>query len=155
MKHRGWIALSGCLWMVIGIFLLYKGLGFISYAVFTPDSLCHKFADVFGSPNQTGTVILAIGLFIGFLKGRFVFSKTVARVVRRIASLPLPIRFSQVYGPSYWILIGFMTGLGFLMKFLPIPLDVRGLVDVAVGSALVNGSMLYFRSARAFNPTYL
>ncbi len=149
MKHRGWIALSGFVWMGMGILLLYKGLSFISHAVVLENSLCQRWSHIFGSPSQVGTAILAAGLLIGFLKGRFVFSKTVSRVVQRIVSLSLPIRFSQVYGRSYWILIGGMMGLGMLMRFLPIPLDLRGLIDVAIGSALMNGSMLYFRFARA------
>ncbi len=145
MKHRGWIVLSGFVWLTGGISLLYKGLRFISYGVIREDSLASRFADVFGSASQAGTVILAMGLLLGFLKGRFVFSKTVSRVVQRILSLSLPIRFIDVYPRSYWILIGGMIGLGFLIKFLPIPVDLRGLIDVAIGSALVNGSMLYFR----------
>jgi hypothetical protein len=88
---------------------------------------------------------------IGFAKGRLVLSKTVDRVVKRIRSLQVPIRASQIYARSYWILIGSMVALGFAMRFLPIPLDARGLIDVAIGSALVNGAMLYFRAAR-LNP---
>ncbi len=123
MKHRGWVALSGFTWFFIGAFLLYKGLHLISQAAFQPDSLC----------QQLG----------------FVLSKTVRRVVTRISSLPLPIRLKDAYSPAYWILIASMMALGMLFRFLPIPLDIRGIIDVAIGSALINGAMLYFRASRS------
>jgi hypothetical protein len=41
-----------------------------------------------------------------------------------------------------------MILLGLSMRFMPILIDVRGVIDVAIGFALLNGSMLYFRLAR-------
>jgi hypothetical protein len=32
-----------------------------------------------------------------------------------------------------------------MFRVLSIPFDIRGGVDVAIGSALINGAMLYFR----------
>lgn len=148
MKSRGWIIFSGGLWVVMGTFLLQKGLHFISDARFVSDSISMKFQGFFGSASQAGSVILVLGLVIGFLKSRFVFSKSVKRVVDRIRSLPSPIRFTQVYAPSYWIIIGSMMMLGMVFRYLPIPIDLRGFIDVAIGSALINGGMQYFRFAR-------
>lgn len=152
MTHRNWIAISGFIWLAIGSFLLYKGLRFISEGALAADSLCFRLQGLCGSPQQAGTVLIAIGLLLGFLKGRMVLSKAVKRVALRILSLPLPIRAAAVYGPSYWILIAAMIGLGVLLRFLPIPVDLRGLIDTAVGSALINGAMLYFRAARGALP---
>lgn len=129
----------------MGIFLLYKGLNFISQATLLPNTLCSRFQD----PQQAGTLFIAAGLLVGFLKGRFVLSKSVKRVVTRIASLPLPIRMKDAYARSYWFLIGGMMMLGMVFRFLPIPIDARGIIDVAIGSALINGAMLYFRAAKA------
>lgn len=148
LSHRNWIAISGFLWLGVGVFLLYKGLHLISDGVLKADTLCFKMKGLFGSPQQSGTALIAAGLLLGFMKGRFVLSKTVRRVALRITSLPLPIRFSSVYAPSYWILIGSMMGLGMMLKMFPIPMDLRGFIDTAVGSALINGAMLYFRAAR-------
>jgi hypothetical protein len=148
MTHRAWIAISGFLWLAVGGGLLYKGLHLISNGTISADSLCFKMQGFFGSPQQSGTALIAAGLLVGFVKGRFVLSKTVRRVALRILSLPLPIRFFSVYAPSYFILIGGMIALGITLKFLPIPVDLRGFIDTAVGSALINGAMLYFRAAR-------
>jgi hypothetical protein len=43
-----------------------------------------------------------------------------------------------------------MVLLGLVIRFLPIPIDARGLVDVAIGSALINGAMLYFRVVKHY-----
>jgi hypothetical protein len=150
MKHKGWIFFSGFVWFTVGLFLLYKGLRFISEGTVLSGSISDRFQGVFGSQQQTGTGLIAIGLLIGFVKGRFVLSKTVNRVVGRIRHLALPIRASQVYAPSYWILISSMVLLGMVIRFLPIPVDARGLIDVAIGSALINGAMLYFRVAKNY-----
>jgi hypothetical protein len=148
MKHRGWIAVSGFVWLAAGFSLLYKGLHFISDATRSPNTLCFRFQEFFGSSQKAGTALIAAALLIGFLKGRFVLAKTVRRVTLRILSQPLPIRLVSVYAPSYCIVIGSTIGLGMAMRFLPIPIDARGFIDVAIGSALVNGAMLYFRAAR-------
>jgi ectoine hydroxylase-related dioxygenase (phytanoyl-CoA dioxygenase family) len=141
MKHRAWIVFSGILWFCIGISLLYKGLYLISEAA-VPSS------------ERQASFLIAIGLMIGFLKGRFVFVKTVRRVVSRIAALELPIRIREVYAPAYWILIGSMMLFGMLFRFLPISNEIRGVIDVAIGSALMHGSFLYFRAAGKFKQIF-
>lgn len=148
MKHREWVAVSGFSWLFIGFFLTYKGVRMLADSIFEPHSLSLRFQDTFGSPQQAATVFIGCALIVGFLKGRFILSKTVGRVVCRIAALPLPIRLKDVYAPSYLILIGSMMGLGMLLKFLPIPMDIKGMIDVAIGSALINGAILYFRVAQ-------
>ncbi|HEY5259365.1 MAG TPA: hypothetical protein VIJ46_01875 [Rhabdochlamydiaceae bacterium] len=133
--HKTFITLSGLVWLVVGIFLLMKGLSLITTGYVDGD--------------QTALLLISLGLAIGFVKGRFVLRKTVKRVVDRINSLPLPIQVSQVYSKGYYFLIGGMILLGMSMRWLPIPVAVRGTVDVAIGFALMNGAILYFRAARA------
>jgi hypothetical protein len=149
MKHRRWVVFSGILWFVIGVSLLYKGLHFISEATFRTETLSFQMVGrVFATPQQAGTFLIAVALITGYLKAKFVLSKTVERVVLRIESLPSPIRFRDAYSRSYWILIGSMILLGMSFRFIPISIDLRGAIDLAIGSALVNGAMLYFRAAR-------
>jgi hypothetical protein len=119
----------------VGCLLLYKGLQLLSEGVEVANS------------NQL-TWLVGIALLVGFIKGRFVLSRTVRRISLRLAALPEPIRFVDAYPKSYWLLLASMMALGFLLRL--VPLEVRGFIDVAVGSALLNGAMLYFRSAREF-----
>ncbi len=130
MSHRAWISISGLIWAVAGILLLYKGLKILSDL---PD-------------KDVALWAIAAGLFIGFLKGRFVLSRTVQRISKRILFLPTPIQFIDAYPKSYWILISSMMALGVVMRF--VPNLWHGFIDVAVGSALINGAMLYFRVNR-------
>jgi hypothetical protein len=131
MKHKSWIALSGFIWAVVGFLLLYKGLNYLSLI---PD-------------QKQATWWMAGGLLVGFIKGRFVLSKTVDRISARIAALPLPISIKNVYPKGYLLLLASMMVIGFALRLVPI--EWRGAIDVAVGSALLNGSMLYFRAARS------
>lgn len=126
MKHRGWIVCSGLIWALAGASLFYKGT------------------------QLTSGWLVAFGLLIGLLKGQFVLAKTARRVVARIHGLSLPIAFSQVYTPAYWMLIAGMMSLGVLFRVLSIPADIRGVIDVGVGSALMHGATFYFRAARGF-----
>ncbi len=135
MSHKSWILFSGVLWGIVGCMLLYKGLQLLSEGVDT-DSYNRAFW------------LVAAGLFFGFLKGRFVLRKTVQRISLRIAELQAPISFVDAYPKSYWLLLASMMSLGFLLRLVPV--EVRGFIDVVVGSALLNGALLYFRAARDF-----
>ncbi len=132
MKHKFWITFSGSLWAFAGVMLLRKGL-----------HLLNELAD-----KQQATWLIAAALLVGFVKGRFVLAKTVVRITNHIASLPLPISFWTVYPKSYWLLLSSMMVIGFALRLVPI--EWRGFIDVAIGSALINGAMLYFRAARSF-----
>jgi len=128
MSRRAWISISGLIWAFVGVLLLYKGLqilGALSY------------------PEQA-TWLVAGGLLVGFIKGRFILSKTVNRITARLNSLEQPIRFVDAYPKSYWLLLSAMMGIGVLLRL--VPREVHGFIDVAVGSALINGAMLYFRA---------
>jgi len=151
-----WIAFSGLMWFVVGTFLLVFGVKLIVHASLEQGAgafLLGKLHHVMKSKERAALLLLVLALVLGFMKGRLVLSKTVTRVVKRIAALPEPIKASQVYSIGYLALIGCMVLLGMSMKWLCIPLDVRGGIDVAVGSALMNGGMLYFRCL--FKPSVL
>src|SRR5438105_772119 len=111
MKHRGWIFVSGLIWLCIGVFLLSKGMKYTSEISW-----------------------MIAGLVLGLLKSYFVLSKTARRVAKRIQSLPLPIRIKDVYGPSYFILVGLMVSLGFVLRYFPD--NLHGMIDIAAGVAL-------------------
>lgn len=151
LSKTAWIAISGLTWFVVGIGLLTLGLNFIVYkAQLHPTetgSLIAKLAPIAGGREQGALALIAIGLVLGFIKGRFVLVKTVKRVSERILGLQAPIQLTQVYSKGYLLLIGGMVLLGISMKWLGLPAEVRGLIDVAVGSALMNGSSAYFRVA--------
>ncbi|MES2121738.1 MAG: hypothetical protein V4492_03040 [Chlamydiota bacterium] len=151
LRKTSWIALSGIVWFVVGFGLLTLGLRFVvefaRFNVSDTTSLIAQLTPIAGGREQAAMALIMIGLIIGFIKGRFVLVKTVRRVTERILKLPEPVKFNQVYSRGYLFLIAGMIALGVSMKWLHVPQDIRGMVDVAVGSALMNGAMLYFRLA--------
>lgn len=150
VSHAMLIFLSGFVWLAVGSFLLSLGLNFIVEALLKENvaqshPILNFLAHYLGSLDTAALVWVIFALLIGFLKGRSVFSKSVNRSVNRILALPNPSSLSKIYTPSYYLLLGAMVLLGVLIRFAP--LDIRGGVDVAVGYALINGAVLYFRQA--------
>ncbi len=146
IRHGLAISLSGVLWMLIGVFLLLKGFSLLLHpSSDQAPSLLPYLTSLTTQPEQGSLLLVSIGLIIGFIKGRLVLAKTATRIIRKIESLPNPCSLASVYGPSYLILLASMMGLGMLLNKLPVPYDLRGVIDIAVGSALTNGSAFYFR----------
>lgn len=150
-SHSTMITISGIIWLAIGCMLLSLGLNFIVESILKDNLLTMQrpiidfFGSFLGGPDQGALMAIVLALLIGFAKGKFVFKKTVGRTVARICALPNPAPITQIYAKSYYLLLALMFFLGYIVRFLP--LDVRGFVDVIIGSALINGSMLYFRQA--------
>jgi len=149
LKHVPIVVFSGCLWFFIGIMLMTKGINaaiqgslFPSSTVFMPFLTKHL-----GDSTQSALSIIVSGLFLGFLKGRFVLSKSAKRVVERLLVIPEPVPIKQVYSLKYSLIILGMVGLGMSMRWLSPPLDIKAWVDTIIGSALMNGSLFYFRFA--------
>lgn len=152
VSHSTLIFLSGFVWMVVGCFLLPLGLNFIIGALLKENAgasypVLNFLAGYAGGLDEAALMWIAIALLVGFLKGKAVFSKSVKRSVKRILALPNPSGISKIYTPAYYILLGSMILLGVLLRYVPI--DVRGGIDVAVGAALINGAILFFRQAWA------
>lgn len=150
VSHSILIFLSGLLWLIVGCFLLPLGLNFVVSAILKENALISHpilsfIAPYVGGLEQAALVWISIALLLGVLKGRTVFAKSVRRGVDRILSFPNPTQLKNIYSPSYYLLLGAMILIGVLMRYTPV--DVRGGVDIAVGSALINGSLLYFRQA--------
>lgn len=152
LKHSTLILISGLVWLGIGYLLLTLGLNFTADALASATSatshpVLTSLSPYVGGMEQAVVIWIALALGIGFFKARFVFSKSVQKSVQRILSLPNPVSIAKIYAPSYYLLLGSMVFLGILVRFLP--LDIRGGVDIVIGSALISGAVLYFRQAFA------
>jgi hypothetical protein len=146
-SKRTWVVISGGTWIAIGVMLLMKGLKFIVATTEMTDGtpLLSRLASMIGSRQQAGLLIISAALLVGFIKGRTVLAKTVKRIADRIHAGDQTLSMDQVYDRKYYVILGIMVGIGMAFRFLPVPLDVRGFIDVTIGSALINGAMLYFR----------
>lgn len=147
LSHSTMTFISGAIWMGIGIFLLQLGLNLLFVQLFDIKSttpLLNLFKGIF-SHQEAAILIAAIALYIGFLKGKHVLTKAANRGIERTLSLPNPAPIHQIYSRKYYLLIGIMVLLGISLKYSGIPNDIRGAIDIAIGSALINGSIHYFR----------
>lgn len=147
-----WITCSGLLWMAVGVFLLMIGVRFIAQEALlnpVPSVIMQTLFQIGGGKEPGAFLLIVLALFVGFFKGRFVLSKTVKKVVMRIAHLEEPIALKSVYNARYLLLIALMVSFSMMIKFFHVPLDIRGFIDVAIGSALINGASFYFRALYA------
>ena len=154
LKPNVLIVISGLVWLAVGVFLMQLGIGFLlegkiiaaSSGEGTP--VLNLLKPYVGGVEMAALLLVVVALYIGYLKGRHVLGKAAKRGVDRILSLPKPIALSKIYAPRYYVLLGLMVLIGMSMKWLGVTKDLRGFIDIAIGAALINGSVIYFRMAR-------
>lgn len=146
-KHGVLIFISGLVWFGVGCFLLTLGLKLIVGSAEGYSPFLTLLGPLAGGVEQAAVVVITIALLVGFFKGRFVLAKAVQRGINHIEQFPNPTSVLNIYPKGYYLLLLGMMGLGMLVKVSGLPGDIRGLIDVAIGSALINGAMLYFRYA--------
>lgn len=150
VSHSTLIMISGLVWLGAGCYLLPLGLNFVVESLLLENSALPRpvlnfLTPYAGGADSAALIWISLMLLVGFIKGRRIFSKSVKRSVDRIYTLPNPASIGKIYSPGYYALLGSMMMLGILARFTT--LDIRGGVDIAVGSALINGAMLYFRES--------
>jgi len=124
------IFLSGLIWVCVGIFLLYKGVGYLQGA--------------------SAYWLALIALLLGLAKGAFVLGKSAKRSLRRLALFKGTIPLLKLYSRGNYILILSMMAIGMLFRFLPISIALKAFIDIAVGTALVTGSLFFFRKKASY-----
>lgn len=145
LRHKSLLMISGLIWLAVGASLMKMGFNFLLVKGDGNYPLIQMLAPYFGGFEQAAFLLIALALPIGYLKGNFVLGKSAKRGIARLQQFPDPTKLSNIYSAQYYILLAVMIGLGMSMKYLGIPADVRGFIDVAVGAALIKGSLFYFR----------
>lgn len=153
LSHTKLIVISGLVWFAAGFYLLQLGLNLLIGSIGT-DAVQHYplvsiIAKFIGSGENAAVLLVVVALLIGYLKGRYVLGKSAKRGVARIQAFPNPAKLSNIYSGKYYILLGLMMGLGISIKYLGLSNDVRGFIDAIIGSALINGAMVYFKLAQS------
>lgn len=152
LSHTKLIVISGLIWFAVGFYLLQLGLNLLLGGVHVNIAdnypLLKALSSILGTGEMAAIVLVAIALFIGYLKGRYVLGKSAQKGVGRILAFPNPAPLSKIYSPKYYVLLALMMGLGVSIKYIGLNDDVRGFIDAIIGSALINGAMVYFRLAQ-------
>ncbi len=150
------LKIAGTSWLLIGLFLLTRGLILlypyaqtnIALVPFQQKASMLFYGIYYLLRSNTEVVIFYVcaGLLMGFLKARTIFKKIVDRNVTRIESLKKE-NYSvlDTFAKKDYIIMACMMLLGASMRLLEIPHDLRGCILIAVGSALIQGSIFYFQ----------
>lgn len=150
VSHATLVVLSGLVWLAVGCWLLSLGINILIDATLQLPHVAKKpiieFLSGYSDSRESAVLILiAFCLFVGYMKGRYVLGKSAVKGIDRIRAFPNPTHIKNIYSRKYYILLGSMVLLGVLVKYTT-P-DLRGAIDVIIGSALINGAIVYFRSA--------
>mgnify|MGYP001373881187 CR=1 FL=1 len=137
MSKNNLIYIAGSIWVIVGVFLIYRGLHLYQLAANEQHS------------TQTAVIIsVVVGLIIGAIKGRFVLSKTAQRNRTRIQNLEPPVKIHQVFAkPFYGFIFGMML-LGVLLRTMNEYLGgyvVVAAIYCGVGAALIVSSFVYWK----------
>ncbi len=154
LSHKKLIVLSGLIWFAAGFYLLQLGLSLLlndlTKGTSSPENypLIHFLSSYLGSGETAALILVVIALSIGYLKGYYVLGKSAHKGVARILNFPNPAPLSQIYSAKYYVLLGIMMAFGVSIKYLGLNNDIRGFIDAIIGSALINGAMIYFQLAQ-------
>ena len=145
--HLLGIYLSGLVWLAIGCMLTFKGIVLFQATMFLehPGALMSVYLKMFANKEKALMFLIFTALVVGLFKGKVVLSKTVNRTIKRLLMIPAPLKLKDLFPFPYLCLIAGMMSLGMILRFSPLSIDIRAFVDLAVGSALINGAFLYFK----------
>ena len=138
MDKQRLLQVAGLIWIIVGLFLIYRGSGLYNLAVIEQNT-----------SKETLIISVILGVVIGILKGKFVLSKTALRNRNRINQLVPPISIHQIFSGAFYGLIAGMVVLGFLLREFNAYLG--GYVVVAsiycgIGMALIAASSVYWKN---------
>ena len=138
MGKQRLLQVAGLIWIIVGLFLIYRGSELYNLAVIEQNT-----------SKETLIIAIILGVVIGILKGKFVLSKTALRNRNRINQLVPPLSIHQIFSGTFYGLIAGMMVLGFLLREFNAYLG--GYVVVAsiycgIGMALIAASSVYWKN---------
>lgn len=135
-KQHLWIA--GSIWTVVGLGLLTMGLVFWFHFPYLG----------FLDSQHLGWGAVALG--IGWLKGKLILDRTAGRVIERVAGLQEPNPFKSIYqmfgGKTIALILAMMT-IGIALRRAGVSFEIRGLIYMAVGAALLWSCRRYWTAS--------
>ncbi len=130
------IGLCGIIWGFVGYKLVSKGIIYFAQA----QSLGLLTQEMIG-------IWVGVSLLIGFLKGKFILTKSADRVIRHIVSQEEPLILKRFLPKSFLIVMMSMMFLGISLRYIGIPLMIKGVIDISVGTALIFGAFHFVKKA--------
>ncbi len=138
MNKQRLIQVAGLIWIIVGVFLIYRGSGLYNLAVTEQNT-----------SKETIIISLILGIVLGVVKGKFVLSKTARRNCDRINQLTPPLKIYNIFsGPFYGFIAG-MIALGILLRTFNTYLGgyvVVAAIYCGIGMALIAASYVYWKN---------
>lgn len=146
----------GCVtfvWLFAGTLLTWKGILFFEQSLFAWESskvilpflrslcLCFRLA-----PMHVLFGLVGLSLIIGYLKSYLVLRPSIKRIIWYLASQGKMVPLKGMLPRKDRLVLLLMVSIGVISRFLPIPFDVRGCIDMVIGSALVHGGMMLYQN---------
>lgn len=125
-RQHLWIA--ALIWMLVGAGLLTMGAVFWFHFPYL------------GSLDAKHLGYGVAALSVGLIKGKLILDKTANRVISRVETLQEPNPFKsifQMFGAKTIALILAMMGIGLILRWAGVSFEIRGLIYLAVGTALL------------------
>jgi hypothetical protein len=138
LSRRQHLWIAGLIWTLVGAGLLTMGLVFWLHLPYL------GFLD---AQHLGGG---AIALCLGLAKGKFILDRTAGRVIERVDTLqePNPLKsVVQMFGLKTIGLIGLMMTIGIVLRVVGVSYEIRGLIYLAVGAALLWSCRRYWGAA--------
>ena len=138
MTKKRLATIAGGLWCIIGFFLLVRGLDL--YQLAETEQHATKVAL---------TISAVVATLIGFVKGKFVLSKTANRNKTRIFNLIGPVGLQDLFSKPFYFLIPMMMTLGVILRSFNEYLGgyiVVAAIYCGIGMALIVSSRVYWFS---------
>jgi hypothetical protein len=115
---------AALVWSAVGFFLVMKGI--------------YLFQGELGGI----TFALAIGMFLGLLKSRYVLDRVAQKIIVRIGARPARACLGGLFSVRNWVLIAVMIVFGRTLGALPFHAAIKTVLYVMVGSGLTYSSRL-------------
>lgn len=126
---RHWLfALAGLMWSAVGLMLLWRAGNWLAAM----------------SPRWAVGIALA-GALLALATYNFMFTKTVAKNIGRLYTLPERVCLFAFNSPKGYILIFFMMALGITLRHSPLNRSILAVVYMAMGGALFLASFHFYR----------
>jgi hypothetical protein len=136
VSHQALIIIAAIVWYGGGISLLFKGGALINNAyALSPQSMWTYLAPI-------------LGIMIGLLKGRFLFSRSCKNNIKRIKTISNP-RVWQCFRPGFLIFLAIVIPTGAWMSRAAAGnftlLCLVGALDVSIACALLSSSIVFWK----------
>jgi hypothetical protein len=138
LSRRFHLLLAASIWTLVGAGLLTMGSVFWFHLPYL------------GFLDRQHLLGGAIALGVGLIKGRLILDRTANRVIERIDTLTEPNPFKsvfQMFGAKTLALILAMMGIGIVLRVVGVSFEVRGLIYLAVGCALLWSCRRYWAAS--------